>query len=68
MKTKGKGRKGMHGMGRKGMHGMGLMKGLGFLKSASKALKKGLKKKNVKKLLNRSVRLPVAKACVMVDA
>ena len=52
MKTKGKGRKGMHGMGRKGMHGMGLMKGLGFLKSASKALKKGLKKKNVKKLLN----------------
>ena len=40
--------KGMHGMGKKS----GLMKGLGFLKSASRALKKGLKKKNVKKLLN----------------
>lgn len=52
-------RKSMKGMGScagRGMHGKGkkskLMKGLGFLKSASKALKKSLKKKNVKKLLD----------------
>ena len=36
----------------KGMHGKGLQKGLGWLKKASRALKKGLKKKNVKKPLN----------------
>lgn len=52
--------KGVHGKGHcgKGVHGMGmkkkagLMKGLGFLKSASRKLKKGLKKKNVAKLLD----------------
>lgn len=55
-------RSGMRGMGScmkgrgyhgKGMHGKGkMMKGLGWLKSAGKALKKATKKKNVRKLLN----------------
>ena len=65
MKARGAHGKGYHGKGYHGkghcggkMHGMGkhktggLMKGLGFLKSASRAIKKATKKKNVKKLLD----------------
>ena len=36
----------------RGYHGKGALKGLGFLKSAGKAIKKMTKKRNVRKLMN----------------